>query len=184
MFAQMLASTCNFAHSKCNPSTKLIAPGQNLAILWSTGSLSFDMAFKSAQNGWWDEQDDINRIDKRFTYKSIQTDRRGDQYGHFTTMSGNRGNRMGCALVKFFDGRKRMNAMMTVCNYSGNNMYSQPVYDVGKLRSKCKTNSTTYPGLCGKGEDYSRYIYYKKNNRNVPPVNQWKKNGHMLDFLR
>lgn len=185
MSAQMLAATCHFGHSKCDANTQLKMPGQNVAIQWSSGIITPEDAIKDAVADWWDEQDKIKAIDDDMNYSSIETETLFNDddlvYGHFTVMAANRGNRIGCALVSFKEGY--MNTFLTICNYGVTNLIGEPVFIVGKLRSGCNTNSTDYEGLCGPNEDYSRYRFFTEHKGLIEPVEQWKKNGHMLDFL-
>lgn len=56
---------------------------------------------------------------------------------------------------------------------------------MGRVRSKCKTFSQKYPGLCSDREDYTNYVrfgvsFFTKDDSPVPPLQQWIANGRIL----
>lgn len=183
MIAQKNLIPCSMSHDKSRCTSRHRFAGQNLAMACeqkSDGSfMTPEEAINKAQTGWWDENKDINFVDTRTTYSSIKSNR---QYGHFTQMAQARAYAMGCATISTKGGF----CYFTACNYAVTNMISDPIYSVGKLRSKCAKNSTTYDGLCASNEDYFDFeqhdtgTVFAKDTSEIPTLKQWLDNGHTL----
>lgn len=78
------------------------------------------------------------------------------QYGHFTVMSRDINNRVGCAYITYEEERQGtalFNHLIT-CNYRETNIIGRPVYDKGAPVSACTkwgenyAQSARYPYLC------------------------------------
>lgn len=184
MSAQMALIQCQFNHTHCNRTPFLKSPGQNLALLRSSAVIAPEDAIMSAVHGWWGEHNNITAIGSELKYDKDEIKSTAD-YGHFTVMAGNRANRMGCATMSMYSGK----VFITACNYGNNNFEDEPIYKYIKNTKsnlpghKCKTKST-YKGLCGPQEDYSHYTEcHTTNKMESKPVQQWRNNERMLDFL-
>lgn len=77
-------------------------------------------------------------------------------YGHFTVMSREVNDRVGCCMMQYLHYERRYwwrNTFVT-CNYRETNYIGEPVYYRGPTASECKTwghnyqRSSRFPGLC------------------------------------
>lgn len=70
-------------------------------------------------------------------------------YGHFSTMTQDRTNKIGCGMSKYNN-----DTYLFTCNYSFTNVFGQAIYKVGKTASGCSTGvNTIYPNLCSTNEE-------------------------------
>ncbi|XP_031637955.1 uncharacterized protein LOC116350332 [Contarinia nasturtii] len=178
MIAQKNLITCEFEHDQCRRTKKYIWAGQNLAQRCKQPFLTPEEAMEWANEAWWNEYKDVTFIDKSNNYSSISA---SNQYGHFTQMARDKAYAMGCAVTSTEDEYCHTIA----CNYAVTNWGLDPVYATGPVRSKCKTFSKKYPGLCSDREDYTNYVrfgvsFFTKDSSPVPPLQQWIANGRVL----
>lgn len=124
-------------------------PGQNLGITTTTNSKykdDIDIIHNHTAE-WFIEyrQCDMSYI---ASYKGST-----QLIGHFTQIVLAGADRIGCAMTKFYNGRKNM---LFACNYSLGNIVTKPIYTAGEPCSNCKSGcSKAYPGLCNTNEkDY------------------------------
>lgn len=180
MISQKNLIICQIEHDKCRQTKRYLWPGQNLAMFCRMPIRTVDEAIQLSNDAWWDEYKNITYIDRENNYKSIKAN---DQYGHFTQMARDKAYAMGCAAIS----NKNGYCFFIACNYAITNWGYDPVYAFGPVRSKCKTKSRKYPGLCGDKEDYTNYTklgvkFFTKDNSVVPPLRQWYANGRILDI--
>ncbi|XP_063701516.1 antigen 5 like allergen Cul n 1-like [Culicoides brevitarsis] len=135
------AMQCTFGHDQCRNTKAFMYAGQNIA--YAMGSAYTDSSFVEQMiNLWWDEYKQCSQavLDKFQNTQAV--------VGHFTVMSTDRTNKIGCAAVLY-----NRNYRILVCNYSFTNMMGQPIYKKGSVRSGCKSGaSNQYPNLCSANE--------------------------------
>lgn len=179
MMAQKNLLLCMMDHDKCRQTFRYRHAGQNLAMVCQRPLITPEAAIEKSMNGWWMEYKAITHINHDLKYNSI---RANDQYGHFTQMIQANAFAVGCAIISTQLGY----CYYVACNYAVTNIVDRPIYTVGRVRSKCRTNSTRYRGLCGGNEDYYDHQrhgtrgLFVRNNSNIPPLEQWKANGNYI----
>jgi hypothetical protein len=84
---------------------------------------------------------------------------------HYLTLVVDHQTNIGCAMSKYID--EGFKTTLIVCNYSTTNIHGEPVFDTGRLASKCKTGENPeYRGLCSVDEeiDVNNYRWAKECN--------------------
>lgn len=180
MLAQKNLLKCKMENDQCHRTKKFLYAGQNLAILCKREIRTPEEAIRLAIQGWWDEYKNITSIDAKNNYQSIRS---SAQFGKFTQMARDKAFAMGCAIISIH----YFQCYLIVCNYAITNLGDASVYNVGPIRSKCKTQSEKYPGLCGGNENYTNHTiqgirFFNNEKTEVIPVKQWIANGRLLDI--
>uniref|UniRef100_A0A336MC68 CSON012961 protein n=1 Tax=Culicoides sonorensis TaxID=179676 RepID=A0A336MC68_CULSO len=145
--AKINAMRCTFGHDQCRNTAKFRYAGQNIG--WSKGYSSDQSAIEVSLDGWWNEykntrQSDIDRYGSSLIYLMNSS----YVIGHFTAMSQDRANRIGCG-ASAYNGNERI----IVCNYAFTNVVGQRVYESGTTASGCTTGrNPTYTNLCSTNE--------------------------------
>uniref|UniRef100_A0A336LXI4 CSON007480 protein n=1 Tax=Culicoides sonorensis TaxID=179676 RepID=A0A336LXI4_CULSO len=132
---------CVYGHDQCRNTVAFKHAGQNIGS--GTGYLDNKSFVTAIIDLWWNEYKVCTQavLDKFFSTSGVV-------YGHFTAMSTDRSNKIGCAGVTY-NGSTRIFA----CNYAYTNMIGEPIYVKGVVRSKCTSGaSATYPNLCSASE--------------------------------
>lgn len=133
---------------------------------------------------WFEEYANINPsiVDRYYSRSG------GRMYGHFTVMSREVNDRVGCCMMQYLHYERRYwwrNTFVT-CNYRETNYINEPVYYRGATATECKTwgsnyqRSSQYPGLCTDNyygnrqfsNHYDPYVYSSSqiNEVSVAPV--------------
>lgn len=145
--ASFNANSCKFGHDACRKTDAFPWSGQNIASSGTTATnIDIPTVVTKMIASWYSEFKDASmaNIDK---YSSPA----GKVIGHFTATVNQKQTRLGCALVRYFDGK--FNTIYFVCNYSFTNVNGYPVYVSGPACSKCTTGcNPLYPALCNPNE--------------------------------
>lgn len=179
MIAQRNLLSCKMQHDACRSTKRHKYAGQNLAMGcgWSSVQQAIDQSLKM----WWNEHKSITQINNKNMYTSIRS--RGKYgHGHFTQMARDKAFAIGCAVIS----TSNDHCWYVACNYAVTNWLGSPVYVRGKVRNRCKTKSSKYPGLCGAKEDYSGYkvkgiSFFSRRKIDSPILQQWQQNGKRLN---
>lgn len=128
---------CHFEHDKCRATESYIYPGQNIrrSKYLNYPQVNITRELYEGILDWFQE------------YKNIEADiidkfeRRPDhkQYGHFTVMSKDNNDRVGCCYITYeeeTDEGEFYNHMFT-CNYRETNLIGRPIYKKGQAISEC-----------------------------------------------
>ncbi|XP_055604858.1 tabinhibitin 3-like [Uranotaenia lowii] len=147
------ARRCQLGHDKCRATPKYPASGQNLAYYkYIKGKPDMDKVIDTLVNRWYAEYKDANVGHIQKYPEGYQ----GPQIGHFTEFVQDRNDRVGCALVQWFDSPKTV--INLACNYARTNIFGQTVYIAGDVASQCTSGTNPdYPALCRSNElvDYT-----------------------------
>lgn len=148
------AKYCRFDHDKCRATPSYDHPGQNLrkSSDYVERGTSYEEILKETVSDWFEEHSNVNPsvVDK---YRSGMSPR---MYGHFTVMSREGNDRMGCCMMQYLHYERKYwwrNTFVT-CNYRETNFINEPMYDKGSATSRCKdwgssfNRSPRYNGLC------------------------------------
>ncbi|XP_055609897.1 antigen 5 like allergen Cul n 1-like [Uranotaenia lowii] len=157
LLASYLARTCIFKHDDCRNTERFDAAGQNLRIAsQSVGNTSEIVGMmEDGIQSWFDEY----KITPIQYINSYPENYNGPHIGHFTQIVADRANRVGCAIVRFFEAP--WHNFLFVCDYSVSNILSEPIYRSGPMASECTTGENpNYPGLCNEGEEIKPTFYY------------------------
>lgn len=157
--AALNAQRCLYDHDKTRATEIFKYAGQNIAELSSSESYSENNAgIKRAVFLWFDEYKDSKRLLIPQTQdKQCFVTKNGKQIGHFTAMSTDKTNKMGCAGLKYKKYNKQHKVMMfvfnVVCDYSYTNMSGEQTYVALQAGTKpgagCKKQTTRiYKNLC------------------------------------
>lgn len=145
---------CRFDHDKCRATYSYDHPGQNLrkSSDYVENTPNYDQIILDTVSDWFDEYSHVSPtvVDK---YRSGMS---GRMYGHFTVMSREGNDRVGCCMMQYLHYERRYwwrNTFVT-CNYRETNFIGEPMYDKGSATSRCNDWGTGYNrsprfnGLC------------------------------------
>ncbi|XP_055842790.1 antigen 5 like allergen Cul n 1-like [Episyrphus balteatus] len=153
MLAGMTARTCKFEHDQCRNTYRFQYSGQNLAANWSGAPFTNSVleTVLPMIDSWWAEHKDANmRVMQNYPqYPSAM-------FGHFTVMSVEYNNAVGCAVTTYKDRQmQNYNTLLLVCNYGKSNMYGNRIYEEGRTASKCSSGTNPFfRALCSVSEQY------------------------------
>lgn len=151
--ASMHVQNCNMKHDQCRSTDEYNYAGQNLGMFRSTyKEFDFKGVIKNRIiKNWFKEyvNTPVYEIDKFVSQKT-------KQIGHFTVMSREKNNKIGCAFItyeEYIDNELWYGNMLT-CNYAETNLLGTPVYQRGTPCSGCAELgmicSQTYTNLCSR----------------------------------
>lgn len=106
-----------------------------------------DFRLVDTTKSWFNEHEqcDMSYINK---YRAPPPDK---NIGHFIQIVKDSADRVGCALTKYEDGKKKN--MLVACNYAVGDVVGDPVYTTGSPCSGCLSGcSSFYKGLCNSNE--------------------------------
>jgi hypothetical protein len=131
------------AHDQCRNTPRFKYSGQNLG--YRANSKEFEGTSSFINNiiwAWYNEIKDASSTDIAKCCGQIA------KIGHFLQIIQDQALYVGCAVVKFTNGR--MKSLLLACNYSYTNMMLQPVYVAGSPASGCgsKGRNSKYTSLC------------------------------------
>ncbi|PAV92136.1 hypothetical protein WR25_26406 [Diploscapter pachys] len=122
-------------------STDLKNTGENLYMMWTTGSFNRQNIIKDMSQAWINEvpQSGLDSI-------ILPSGQKFYNVGHATAMLSDRTTRIGCAMVGMAPGK-----VLGVCHYSPiGNIFNSAIYATGATGSQCPAPSKLNPqtGLC------------------------------------
>lgn len=175
VYAQKALLPCSTAKDLCHKTLRFQYPGQNMGYACAS---SPEEAIKTVLANWWDQNKNIVSINSLTAYNSIVAN---GPYDEFVQMALKTGFRIGCATVAV---QCKM-CFYVCCNYAAKVFNANQIIFPGTLRSRCTTNSTTYPGLCGIDDVFRGTTNDGKqlftNDVSVPAtVQTFIDNGHVL----
>ncbi|XP_063696995.1 antigen 5 like allergen Cul n 1-like [Culicoides brevitarsis] len=145
---------CQFDHDSCRATRHYDNPGQNLRKSSDYVHVDPDheQILVETTDDWFNEYSNVasDIVDKYSSGRSWKL------YGHFTVMSRDVQDRMGCCMVQYLHYERNYwwrNTLVT-CNYRETNFISEPVYIRGPPTSDCRSwgpdykPSVRYPFLC------------------------------------
>lgn len=150
--ASMHVQNCKMKHDQCRSTDEYNYAGQNLGMIASTyKELDFNGVIKNIINNWFKEYvyTPVYEIEK---FVSEQT----KQIGHFTVMSREKNNKIGCAFITYeeYKDNELWYGNMLTCNYAETNLLETPVYQRGTPCSGCAeigmSCSLKYSNLCSR----------------------------------
>uniref|UniRef100_A0A336M212 CSON007727 protein n=1 Tax=Culicoides sonorensis TaxID=179676 RepID=A0A336M212_CULSO len=169
---------CIMEHDECRATPSYHYPGQNLRLTQYTNFLQTDieMEFHNGIQEWFEEYKDvepdiIENYERRLNHK---------QYGHFTLMSKENNERIGCCHITFE--RKSPNSKkieyghMLTCNYLETNVPFKMVYLTGKPSTRCKDHgsnykpSKNYKNLCSNPVETEKLTLKNEISKKEPDV--------------
>lgn len=145
---------CEMQHDHCRKTRHYPYAGQNLAMRCRSPTYEpVDTAVEKSMKAWFDE---YTILPQQYLYAYGRGPQPRGMVGHFTQMARDKAFAMGCAIVKSVSARMRgMSCYFIACNYATTNMNGSPVYEVGRMGSKCRSGmNRNYPGLCSERENY------------------------------
>lgn len=145
---------CQFDHDQCRATPSYDHPGQNLrkSSDYVETVPDYNKIIEETVDDWFGEYSSVssNIVDKYFS-------RHGScSYGHFTVMSREVNDRVGCCMMQYLHNERNYwwrNTFVT-CNYRETNYIGEPIYYRGPAASQCNTwgdqyqRSSRYNGLC------------------------------------
>jgi len=147
---------CQFDHDQCRATPSYDHPGQNLRK--SSDYLetvpNYNYIIEDTVNDWFEEYSNVNpSIVDRYSSRG------GKMYGHFTVMSREVNDRVGCCMMEYkhYERQYWWKNTFVTCNYRETNFIGEPIYYRGPAASQCNTwgnnfqRSSRYPGLCTEG---------------------------------
>lgn len=155
--AALHTQRCKFDHDTTRATTTFKHAGQCIAEVSTSDSYSEKTpGIKKAVLTWFVEYEYSKRLQTPETMNNVcfvAVD--GKQIGHFTAMSTDKTNKIGCAGLKYKKFNKthmkKMFVFNIVCNYSYTNMKGEQTYVAGKKKpgAGCKKGTSgAYPNLC------------------------------------
>ncbi|KAG4070964.1 hypothetical protein HA402_001401 [Bradysia odoriphaga] len=145
-FANLNTRQCQMRHDTCRNTDAFNFSGQNLAMLFTSGTINIDTFIVNMIDLWFEERQHATAAD----IPSFNSGRLSE-IGHFTALVNERQTHIGCAMSMFdFDsGGTTWRAGLLACNYAFTNVINWPVYRVGAVGSECVLGTdASYPGLC------------------------------------
>lgn len=154
---------CAIIPEPCLRTKRFKTPVQNFAT--PKRNVPIKNAVDYTMHYWFDQYKTVTNIKwiesfgekvSRFTFAS------------FAQMIWSNASAMGCGVVKY-----KSNYYIT-CTYNTGRVIGDPVYEIGRTGSKCKTGiNSKYPGLCSKNE-------FHVNTCESPVINKWIQNGKRI----
>lgn len=155
---------CQFDHDQCRATPTYDHPGQNLrkSSDYVETVPDYNRIIDETVDDWFEEYANVNPkiVDKYYSRSG------GRMYGHFTVMSREVNDRVGCCMMQYLHYERRYwwrNTFVT-CNYRETNYINEPVYYSGPATTQCHTwgsnykRSSRYPGLCTDNYYGNRYL--------------------------
>lgn len=142
------AKHCTFAHDECRAPPQYPYSGRNIFYQATLGYVpNATDAIERGLKGWFEEWQEAkpSLVDK---LTADQT-----QVFHFTVMSHDKNNRVGCAMIEYLaeeqQSKTPFDAFLLTCNYEYTNVLNEPMYEKGKACSSCPSGcSPIYKALC------------------------------------